>query len=150
MINEFELQAKSHGNALYTVDECNLGTNEVIHSAGLISHLSVAEIMFGGSNINVQKINSKSKAVKLRLTRADVDQVLLLTLPSHTRRKLQFPSCQAVITKAECKLKNMENFRRTPELFVPNMKNIFDIFINLLPKTDPFSIRNMPPAEYVN
>lgn len=81
------------------IDECKLATNEVIHTTGLISHLSGAEIMFGGSNISVQRINTMSKAFKLCLTRADVDQVVLLTLPSRACRKLQFPSCQAVIQR---------------------------------------------------
>lgn len=56
--------------------------------------------MFWYSSVTVHKINNKSDAVKLSLTQADIDQDVLLTLPSHACRKLLFPSCQVVIRKA--------------------------------------------------
>lgn len=64
------------------------------------------KLMFQQSSIigyvtNNNNKNNKSIAVKLSLTQRDTDQDVLLTLPSHARQKLLFPSCLVVITKAE-------------------------------------------------
>lgn len=80
----------------------------------------------------------KSNTVHLSLTQADIDQVLLLTLPSRACRKLQFPSCQAVITKA---LRRADGGLKNPELvtgtqfLVVNSEKVFDSIINLWLKT---------------
>lgn len=68
----------------------------------------------------------KFNTVHLSLTQADIDQVLLLTPPSRACRKLQFPSCQAVITKAlrgaDGELKNPELVTRTQFLLLIRRK----------------------------
>lgn len=85
--------------------------------------------MFWYSSMTVHKINNRSNAVKLILTLADIDQDVLLTPPSHACRRLQLPSCQAVITKAlhwaERELKNMEDIRGAQDAFVLNFDTVF-------------------------
>lgn len=76
--------------------------------------------MLGHSSSSVHKIDNKSIAVKLSLTQPDIDQVVLLTLPSHACQELLFSSCQVVITKAShwaaCKQKTVEDVMRMQQL----------------------------------
>lgn len=94
-------------------------------------------LISGRNHVLIQRLN-KSNTVHLSLTQADIDQVLLLTLPSRACRKLQFPSCQAVITKAlrraDGELKNPKLVTRT-QFLVANSEKVFDSIINLWLKT---------------